>query len=138
MQGQQCEICVKTFVLLWRLRKHQSNHGDENQKKCHYFNNQKHCLFEALGCKFAHKQSENCKFDKKCSNKLCPFRHGSLESEKETNDTKDAFDDSDTDYSYDEEDKLDLLSSNNWLIYGRQYWTTKELHMPFKHELVLA
>ena len=37
----ECNECGKTFVLMWRLRKHKENHSNMNTKKCHYFNNKK-------------------------------------------------------------------------------------------------
>ena len=43
-------------------------------KYCHYFNNQKSCPFELLGCKFKHEESPTCKFQNRF-NSLCPFRH---------------------------------------------------------------
>jgi hypothetical protein len=67
-----CEKCDKTFVLKWRLRKHQGVH--ETDRYCHYYNNQKFCPFEKLGCKFRHEQSAICKFQN-CNNSLCQFRH---------------------------------------------------------------
>ena len=47
----------------------------ENIKKCHYFNNKKKCPFEDLGCMFAHRDSEICKFDQMCSKNLCSYKH---------------------------------------------------------------
>ena len=54
----ECEECGKTFVLQWRLRKHKENHESENVKKCHYFNNNKDCPFDKIGCMFSHTLSE--------------------------------------------------------------------------------
>ena len=45
-----CEKCGKTFVLRWRLRKHLSGH--ETQTLGRYFNIDKECPFEKIGCKF--------------------------------------------------------------------------------------
>ena len=70
----KCEKCNKTFVLKWRLTKHQENHTGIN-KKCHYFNNKKVCPYEEIGCMFDHSLSEICIFGKSCLNKLCPFQH---------------------------------------------------------------
>ena len=67
-----CNICGKVFHLKWRLKKHMSVHL--TSKYCHYFNNQKECPFEAIGCKFRHEQSPICKF-KNCLNPLCQFKH---------------------------------------------------------------
>ena len=67
-----CSICDKEFVLNWKLKKHMSVHG--TNKYCHYYNNQKNCPFELLGCKFKHEESPLCKFTS-CSNPLCQFKH---------------------------------------------------------------
>ena len=69
-----CDKCEKTFVLEWRLRKHREGH-DRILKKCHYFNNQKSCPYENVGCMFDHAFSGSCKYGKKCTNKMCPFQH---------------------------------------------------------------
>ena len=50
----ECDKCGKEFVLKWRLKKHQDMHTNQNIRKCHYFNNQKKCPFEAIGCMFVH------------------------------------------------------------------------------------
>ena len=46
----QCGKCDKTFVLKWRLSKHQEIHDNLSVKKCHYFMNKKFCPFEEIGC----------------------------------------------------------------------------------------
>ena len=72
----KCEECGKTFVLKWRLKKHENLHVDNaNIKHCHYFNNKKECPFSDIGCMFLHKQSKECKYGKKCNTKLCMFQH---------------------------------------------------------------
>ena len=68
----ECEKCGKTFVLKWRLRKHLSVH--ETRIYCHYFNNDKECPFEEIGCKFKHNISPPCKSEG-CNNLLCQYRH---------------------------------------------------------------
>ena len=70
-----CDSCDKTFVLKWRLLKHQENHKNPTWTKCHYFNNEKDCPYEEIGCMFAHEASEICKFGPMCSNKLCSYQH---------------------------------------------------------------
>ena len=67
----ECYKCGKTFALRWRLGKHQESHGSSKNKKCHYFNNNKVCPFEEIGCMFAHIVSDMCMFGQKCSHKLC-------------------------------------------------------------------
>ena len=42
---------------------------------CHYFNNQKKCPFEEIGCMFLHADSEDCKFQNTCNKNLCQFKH---------------------------------------------------------------
>ena len=49
----ECVKCGKRFVLEWRLKKHQEIHTNKNIRKCHYFNNQKCCPFEVIGCTFS-------------------------------------------------------------------------------------
>ena len=49
----KCDVCGKMFLLEWRLKKH----GDVHQKptrKCKIFLNNEPCLFNDIGCKFAH------------------------------------------------------------------------------------
>ena len=87
----QCGKCHKTFVLKWRLSKHQEIHDNLSVKKCHYFNNKKFCPFEEIGCMFEHALSGNCKHEEKCTKSLCSFQHGekcdSIGEEKETLET---------------------------------------------------
>ena len=74
-KNHNCDKCGKTFVLKWRLEKHMSIHLSPDVQACHYFNNNKKCPFEDLGCMFAHNVSGKCKFGKLCKNKLCSFQH---------------------------------------------------------------
>ena len=71
----KCEECGKNFVLKWRMLKHQDIHNNQPLKKCHFFNNQKSCPYEDIGCKFEHSVSEICSFGNKCTNNLCSFQH---------------------------------------------------------------
>ena len=64
----------KHFYVNWRLKKHIASHNESN-KFCHYFNNDKVCPFEEVGCKYKHAISDNCKYDKNCRFKLCQFKH---------------------------------------------------------------
>ena len=89
----ECDKCDMRFCLQWRLEKHKTLHTSEVLRKCHYFNNNKKCPFEDLGCMFIHSESEKCKFDESCSNKLCSYKHSkknstspsSYEKEKDSN-----------------------------------------------------
>ena len=71
----KCDMCDKKFVLKWRFSKHEENHKNKNRRKCHYFNNEKYCPYEEIGCMFAHEASEICMFDEICSKKLCSYKH---------------------------------------------------------------
>ena len=74
VENFQCDECEQKFVLEWRLRKHLEMHKN-NVKFCHFYNNNKICVFEKIGCKFRHKTSPQCKFGKACTRKLCQYRH---------------------------------------------------------------
>ena len=54
----ECDICNKTFLLKWRLKKHSLIHT-ERTKKCHFFLSKTPCPFSAIGCKFAHENEAN-------------------------------------------------------------------------------
>ena len=82
----ECSKCDKTFVLSWRLKKHQEIHTSNVTRFCHYYNNNKECPFEELGCMFLHQHSEMCKYDQACSKPLCSYKHpqsNSKENEKD-------------------------------------------------------
>ena len=85
----ECNKCDKKFILNWRLKKHQDIHSNrENLKFCHYFNNGKECPYADIGCMFRHEHSDQCKFKKNCRNKLCQFKHDTVNSEHLENKTK--------------------------------------------------
>ena len=63
------------FFLNWRLKKHEALHTSQITRNCHYFNNNKRCPFDDLGCMFAHRESDICKFDQVCSKSLCSYKH---------------------------------------------------------------
>ena len=71
----QCDKCSKDFVLKWRLQKHAKIHTQESVEYCHYYNNDKPCPYEELGCKFLHEVANDCKFGKICNKEMCPRRH---------------------------------------------------------------
>ena len=55
-------------------------HTADSVLHCHYFNNDKKCPFEVLGCKFLHSKAKVCKEGHNCQRRLCPLRH--LEEEE--------------------------------------------------------
>ena len=56
--------------------KHAQIHASRTDvKRCHYFNNNKQCPYEEIGCMFAHVASDICKFGESCSNNLCSYQH---------------------------------------------------------------
>ena len=72
----KCSECGKTFVVEWRLKKHQQIHKNTaNIRFCHYFNNNKECPYESIGCMFKHKKSTECKYGRTCFAELCQFQH---------------------------------------------------------------
>ena len=76
LKKHKCEKCGKTFHFRWRLDKHIKMHGSEIKiKKCHFFNNNKSCPFEELGCRFLHEESSKCKYSNLCKFDKCQFRH---------------------------------------------------------------
>ena len=62
----KCDLCESEFYLYWRFKKHLDGHLDTKRKFCHYFNNQKACLYEEFGCKFKHEVSEICVLGNPC------------------------------------------------------------------------
>ena len=50
-------------------------HGNEKRKNCHYYNNNKDCPYEKIGCKFRHILSKMCRFGLSCKVHLCPYQH---------------------------------------------------------------
>ena len=74
-QNYKCNECGIRFISEWKLKKHMKMHQNLNTRKCHYFNNNKLCLFEKFGCKFLHIEADNCKYASNCKRTKCPFRH---------------------------------------------------------------
>ena len=87
----KCDKCDKKFALKWRLKKHLEVHSKENTKFCHYFNNEKYCPYERIGCKFLHQNSSICYFGKRCANNLCQFRHSEQSYNADDDDLRDKF-----------------------------------------------
>ena len=50
-------------------------HTEKFVKHCYYFNNNRNCPFEELGCKFLYARAKSCGFGSKCKRRLCPLRH---------------------------------------------------------------
>ena len=75
----KCTQCKNEFFTKWRLAKHAKMH-QTNVKKCHFFNNNKECPYEKLGCMFEHTKSQKCKFEETCTRKLCQYVHSKLPS----------------------------------------------------------
>ena len=75
-----CDDCGKRFYLSWRLKKHVEMHKKES-KACHYFNNNKVCPYNEIGCMFEHKKLGLCG-RKTCTRNLCPFQHSDTSEEE--------------------------------------------------------
>ena len=119
-----CEICDKTFALKWRLNKHQQIHNNKNIRKCHYFNNQKTCPYEQIGCMFEHSAAGECKNGDICKVRLCSFEHRNNLTDK--NNSKD---ETKTNEETDEERSFDLYVKTNFSeIYD--YYLTNQKHIP--------
>ena len=73
----KCDVCEKTFHMNWRMEKHKDQHKLDVVKFCHFFNNNKFCSYEELGCMFKHTQAPLCNRSNRCQTKLCQFRHNS-------------------------------------------------------------
>ena len=55
-------------------------HEKHHVKNCHYFNNQKVCPYDVIGCKFNHADSKECRNQLECKIKLCPLKHSKSDS----------------------------------------------------------
>ena len=75
-KGYNCMQHNCSLILKWRLKKHEEGHRSGIQvKTCHYFNNNKICPYEIVGCMFKHTEAKKCSKQSRCSNKKCQFRH---------------------------------------------------------------
>ena len=54
-------------------KKHMKMHNDD-VKFCHFYNNNKNCPYEDIGCMFLHEMADPCIFNP-CLNKLCQYKH---------------------------------------------------------------
>ena len=77
----KCNICDKGFYLKWRMEKHTSDHRADI-KFCHYYNNDKPCPYDKVGCKFKHENAPECRFNLRCTFKLCQFTHTTKKGEE--------------------------------------------------------
>ena len=75
----KCEDCGKEFYLKWRFSQHMKTHKSPKVKHCHYFNNNKVCPYEEVGCKFQHKKSSEFRNRNNCKTRLCAFQHSIVE-----------------------------------------------------------
>ena len=75
-QSFNCGECDATFVSEWRMKKHKGTHlKNTATRNCHYFNSNKTCPFQNLGCKFNHKFSIQCRYGIQCPVRMCQFKH---------------------------------------------------------------
>ena len=72
-------------------------HEETNIKHCHYYNNDKFCPYEELGCKFLNTVAEICEFGSKCTRRLCPYRHDRSRSTQNDIDNRTVDDESEMD-----------------------------------------
>ena len=77
----KCSICEKGFYMKWRMEKHTSDHRADI-KFCHYFNSDKPCPYDKVGCRFKHETAPECRFNLKCTFKLCQFTHTTKKGEE--------------------------------------------------------
>lgn len=69
-----CDHCAQSFYVEWRLEKHIKMHSTKKMTFCHYFNNNKVCPYEEIGCKFHYKKSYFCIKKGSCQIKYCRIR----------------------------------------------------------------
>lgn len=58
-------------------------HTNKRKIYCHYFNNDKNCPYEKIGCKFVHETSKLCRNGDRCPKKLCYFQHNKSISQED-------------------------------------------------------
>ena len=63
------------------MEKHTRDHRVDI-KFCHYFNNDKPCPYDEVGCKFKHETAPECRCNLKCTFKLCQFTHTTKKGEE--------------------------------------------------------
>ena len=132
----KCDTCGKTFALRWRLKKHQESHASLKARKCHYFNNEKDCPFEEIGCMFDHTLSKMCSYGQRCSQKLCSYQHGAYNSTNNT-DSKENLEtlineSHTTEESVQDEEYFDLYVEHNLSeVYERFITDKRQIHCYF-------
>ena len=113
----KCDVCEKAFHMKWRLEKHKKQHEVEVVKYCHFYNNNKFCSYEELGCMFRHNQAPICNRSNRCKNKLCQFRH-ETETEAVMNDASGEQSAKTDDKEHNSEDETDVENCKNFVHCG--------------------
>ena len=75
---KKCDVCDRRFFLDRRLKHHMNMQKNPYVTNCHCYNNQKECPYDAVGCKFNHIMSEECKSQVDCKVQLCPRQHSKI------------------------------------------------------------
>ena len=101
----------------WRLEKHKKQHEVEVVKYCHFYNNNKFCSYEELGCMFRHNQAPICNRSNRCKNKLCQFRH-ETETEAVMNDASGEQSAKTDDKEHNSEKETDVENCKNFVHCG--------------------
>ena len=71
-KGYKCMKCECAFVLKWRLKNHVEGHMSGSKvKTCHYYNNNKVCPYEFVGCMFKHTEANECPNSSRCTKTKC-------------------------------------------------------------------
>ena len=65
----ECAKCDEKFVSEHILKK-RLQMQEKKVKFCHFYNNNKHCKYADLGCRFKHEKAPECKSQEKCKKKL--------------------------------------------------------------------
>ena len=70
-----CNKCNADFVMKQSFRKHIQGHHISSRRTCHYYNNEKDCPFQTVGCRFLHDKATLCRYGDQCSLSKCQYRH---------------------------------------------------------------
>ena len=71
----KCDLCSFECSLKRRFKEHMHSNHKQMQRTCHYYNNEKVCPYQSIGCKFAHSEAAFCLYGETCNRNKCPFRH---------------------------------------------------------------